>query len=411
MSQYYNSYPGNYNQGYAQETTPGLKALKNSFGSTIYLIACITFSLTLVLAFVEMFVPAANPLGAILMAVQQYASQMGVDMPSGFNLPALVSGGGIVGGIISMIPSILICLGMWLIYAASKKATVPASTAGFSILQTMNIIAVVGMCFSTLIVVIAGIIGLVGVGRLSSELSSYGYSSVSPTLILAIALLLAIIVLVFAIIYYVKTAAIYSISKDILRYNRSSRRVSMFVIVINFIGLVFTVISLIVSLAGASVLAAYAPVAGASTLVTVISSVASFLASLFQTLTFVKARNEFSALSTQGGSAGYQSYNFETGAYNTGSYNTGSYNTNTFNTGSYNTANYQTQNYQTGNYQQQTYQQPDAYQQQTYQQPDAYQQQTYQQADAYQQQTYQQTYQQADAYQQQTYQQDNYQQQ
>lgn len=407
MSQYYNSYPGNFNQGIGQETTPGLKALQNSFGSVVYLIACIAFSLSLIFAFIELFVPSVSSLGGIINLIQSYAYQYGLDMPDMSELAAIGTGS-IVGGIIGMIPTILICLGMWLIFVSAKKATVPASTAGYSILQVMNIISVVLMCLSTLLIVIVGIIGLVAVGRYSSYYSYFGYSGPSPTLILAIVLLLGILIMVFAIIYYVKVAAVYGISKDILRYNRSSRKVSMFVIVINFIGIFFSIISLIVSLTGLSALAMYG-IGFAHNWVSTLSSLLSIVVSLFTTLTFIKARSEFSALSQQGG-ASYQSYNYETGAYNTGSYNTGAYQN--FNTGAY-----QTQNYQQPNTFQQ-FQQPqqpayqDPYQQQPYaQNPDPFQAQPYGQ-DAYQQPYQQDAYQQPygqDAYQQ-PYQQDAYQQ-
>lgn len=318
MSQYYNSYPGAYNQNYQQGPTPGLKALKNSFGSPLYLIATIAFTLTLVLSLVQAFVPSASMLGSLVSLIQQYASQFGVPIPDEFgSITALMSGSSIAGTIIGMIPSILIALGMWLIYSSAKKASIPASTAGYSILQVMNIISMVLMCIAALMLVIFGIIGLVALNSLSGY---YGGSSSGTMAVAAICLLVSIVIMVFVIIYFAKVAAIYSISKDVLRYNRSAKKISMFVIVINFIGLFFSAISTVGTLVSAS---AMIVLPSSYILMTVLSAVATFVASLLQTLTFVRARQEFAALAENKGAAGYQSYNFETGAYNTGSFNTG----------------------------------------------------------------------------------------
>ena len=205
--------------------------------------------------------------------------------------------------------------------------------------------------------------------------------------IAAIALLVSIVIMVFVIIYYAKLAAIYGISKDVLRYSRSSKKVSMFVIVINFIGLFFTAISTVSSLVSASALMA---LPGSFVLITVLSAVVTFLASLFQTLTFVRARQEFAALSETKGAAGYQSYNFETGAYNTGSFSTSKIPQVGYQQPSqpqYRAPQapqqyQQYQQYQQPNYQQ--YQQPQA----SYQQPN-YQQYQQPQAPSYQQQAFQ----------------------
>ena len=318
MSQYYNSYPGAYNQNYQQGPTPGLKALKNSFGSTFYLIATIAYTLTLVVSLVQAFIPSASMLGSAMALIQQYAAQFGVPIPDQLgDITSMLSGTSIAGTIIGMIPSILIALGMWLLYSSAKKAQAPASTAGYSILQVMNVISLVLMCILTLIIVIFGIIALVGLNSLSGY---YGSSSSGTMAVAAIALLVSIVIMIFVIIYFAKLAAIYGISKDVLRYNRSSKKISMFVIVINFIGLFFTAISTVASLVSASAMM-FLP--GSYVLMTILSAVAAFAASLFQTLTFVRARQEFSALTENKGAAGYQSYNFETGAYNTGSFNTG----------------------------------------------------------------------------------------
>ena len=121
MSQYYNSYPGAYNQN-QQSSTPGLEALKNSFGSTFYLIATIAFTLTLVFSLLQAFVPSASMAGSIIALVQQYAGQFGVPIPDEFGqITSMLSGTTIAGTIIGMIPSILIALGMWLIFVSAKK--------------------------------------------------------------------------------------------------------------------------------------------------------------------------------------------------------------------------------------------------------------------------------------------------
>lgn len=385
MSQYYNSYPGAYNQN-QQSSTPGLEALKNSFGSTFYLIATIAFTLTLVFSLLQAFVPSASMAGSIIALVQQYAGQFGVPIPDEFGqITSMLSGTTIAGTIIGMIPSILIALGMWLIFVSAKKAAVPSSTAGYSILQVLNIISMVLMCIATLVLIIFGIIALVGLNSLSGY---YGSGSSSGTMaIAAIALLVSIVIMVFVIIYYAKLAAIYGISKDVLRYSRSSKKVSMFVIVINFIGLFFTAISTVSSLVSASALMV---LPGSFVLITVLSAVVTFLASLFQTLTFVRARQEFAALSETKGAAGYQSYNFETGAYNTGSFSTSKIPQVGYQQPSqpqYRAPQapqqyQQYQQYQQPNYQQ--YQQPQA----SYQQPN-YQQYQQPQAPSYQQQAFQ----------------------
>ncbi|MBO6159850.1 MAG: hypothetical protein J6P72_11425 [Firmicutes bacterium] len=412
MSQYYNT--AAYPNAYQQSPTPGQKALKNSFGGTLYLIATILFTVTLVIELVSSFLPGTSIAGTVMNLLQTYSYQMGVDIPSEVYdvLPRLL-GTSFFSTLIGMIPSILVCLGMWLLWASARAAKMPSSTAGYTILQVMAIISLVGACLGTLLVLVVGVIGLIGISAAGSYMSSYGssVSTAAPTTVLIIVLLIALIVMVLVIIYHAKLASIYSTCKDVLSLNRAGKKISMYVIVFNFISIFFSIIGSISTIA---LTTSIAMLGGGFLVLSGISTILGILVTLFETLTFVKARGEFASLQAPVAAAGYGSYNFETGAYNTGSYQTAGYQA-PYQTGSYNTQNQNTGYQQNANayqqqnaaYSQNAYQQP-SYDQNAYQQPsydqNAYQQPSYDQ-NAYQQPSYDQN-----AYQQPSYDQNAYQQ-
>lgn len=263
-------------QGYYQQPQQQTRkniALKKSFGGGLYLIAVILNTLILVLSIVSIFAPAAS----LEMILQQFGSQFGlsqseineaIGMMSNFYWIIRAS------AITACILPALSVLGMWLIWGNSKKEDLPVGTAGFTILKILVILDLIGVCMIGIVILIAMIPAIVG----GSALDQYLDINVSATALIILFFVIMIAALVLVIIYYAKLLGIYTAAKDIGRLGVTSAKVSMFVIVINFLGLIFQLISIAVSLLTLDFLGAG-------------SNLFGLLAVLFETIVFIKFRN------------------------------------------------------------------------------------------------------------------------
>ena len=258
-----------------QQSRPNI-ALKKSFGSGLYLMVAIFNTLIFALAVVNIFMPLAS----IEMILQQFApqlSELGISqseinealrMMSSFNWVLQLS------NITACIFPFLTVLAMWLIWGNSRKQNLPVGTAGFTILKIIAILDLIGVCLIGILTLIMMVPAIVGGSALDQALDL----GVSATLLIIILFVILIAAIVLIIIYYAKLLAIYTAAKDIGRLGVTTAKVSMFVIVINFIGLIFQ----LVGVAGNVITLNFM---GAG------SSLLALLSTLFMTIVFVKFRN------------------------------------------------------------------------------------------------------------------------
>ncbi len=263
-------------QGYYQQPQQQSRqniALKKSFGSGLYLFVAILNTLVLALAVVNIFMPAAS----LELLLQQLGPQLGLsssdinDFLRTFgDLSILMR----ISNITACILPAISVLAMWLIWGNSKKDTLPVGTAGFTILKVLVILDLIGVCLIGIVVLIAMIPAIVGGSALDQVLDI----EVSATVLIILLFVILIAALVLVIIYYAKLLGIYTAAKDVGRIGVTTAKVSMFVVVINFLSLIFQLVSIAGSLLTLNFLGAGSAFLG-------------FLATLFVTIVFIKFRN------------------------------------------------------------------------------------------------------------------------
>ncbi len=344
---------------------PAVAAVKKTGGSVLFLIATITYTVLLLLSLISAFMPTAAPYADLLYEITGDYSV--------YYANSAASAGSIVGALIGSIPTILLTAGLWMIFGASKTKNPRVSTGGFTMINVVEIFMLVLVSIALAVVCIVMLVGALAVHETMSYASYWGFGGgsavgVATTAFIAIFVFL-ILFCVLAIIYYAKLVGSIRVIKKAANGIVAGRKISLFVIVINFIMIGFSVIGLIANLMFFNFL-------------TLFSNLLSIAFQVLITIALIQMRGHLNRIAsenamnnTMGGTGAYTDYN--TGAYE--NYNTGSYNN--FNTGSVPPVQPQAPQQgqpqqfgqQTGGYQ---YQQPQG---QQYGQPQQYQQQAPQQ--------------------------------
>ncbi len=349
---------------------PAVAAVKKTGGSALFLIATITYTVMLLLSLISAFMPTAVPYADLLYEITGDYSV--------YYANSAASAGSIVGALIGAILTILIAVGLWMIYGASKSRKPRVSTGGFTMVNVIEIIFLVLISIALAIVCIIMVVGALAVHETmsyASSLSYYGFGgaeSVVGVASTAFIVIFAFVILfcVLAIIYYAKLIGSIRVIKKAANGIVAGRKISLFVIVINFILIGFSVIGLIGNLIFFSFLS-------------FLSSLLAITFNVLITIALIQMRGKLNRIvmenamnNTMGGTGAYADYN--TGAYE--NYNTGSYNN--FNTGTVPPVQPQAPQYEQPQAQQygqpqqgQPYGQPQQFGQQTggyqYQQPQA----------------------------------------
>lgn len=192
----------------------------------------------------------------VLMSLFQGGAQLDIIASELSGTVANVSGSALVVGIVSQIPNILICIGMWLVYiSALKNKPGEISTTGITIIKVLVIIAFVIFCIAAAI----GVIGMLGLGSGSfalfsnvPELDLDMERAVGAATIVVVVILAIILVLV--ILFFVKVLSTLKWTKAQLRNEESKKSPSMYVAVLLFIAAVLSLISIAAAAGMASLL-------------------------------------------------------------------------------------------------------------------------------------------------------------
>ena len=235
--------------GYAPmpTTSAAVRSVKQTGGSIVFLLATITYTLLVLLKLISAFVP--NPAFSQLMYSLAQLDYELYDMIPTINSVSSIS------TLIAMIPSFLACIGFWLVFSASKNQKNPLmSTAGVSMVQAVLIIRLILL---SLVVVLVAIVMVPLSIALSEMMSYYSYSSgdgsIAAIVVIVVCVLL-ILISVLAIIYYAKAIGTASRIKKAASGILPLKKISMYVIVLNFMYVVIAVLALFISLASFSLL-------------------------------------------------------------------------------------------------------------------------------------------------------------
>ncbi|MBR6684061.1 MAG: hypothetical protein IKL38_06940 [Firmicutes bacterium] len=349
---------------------PAVAAVKKTGGSALFLIATITYTIIVLLSLISAFMPSSLTTYADLLYEITYDVSV-------YDTIYAMDSGSVIGALIGSIPGILIAVAFWMIYGACKSKKPRVSTGGFTMINVFQIINLVLMSILlALVCVLMVIFAFLAYELNSSEM--YGFAALAgvATTIYIFALIFIVLILVLSIIYYAKLVGTVRVIKKAANGIVSGNKISMFVIVINFILIGFSVIGLIGNLIAFS----FMPF---------LINLLTITFNILITIALIQMRGKLNQIVLDNTMNATGSY-YNTGAYE--NYNTGSYNN--FNTGSVPPVQPQYQQPQAPQYGQ-----PQQYQQQApqYGQPQQYQQQApqYGQPQQYQQQAPQQNQQQA----------------
>lgn len=296
---------------------PAVAAVKKTGGSALFLIATITYTLIVLLSLISAFVPSTLSTYADLLYEITYDYEV-YEVMSAFNT------GSVIGAIIGSIPGILIATAFWMIFGACKAKKPRVSTGGFTMINVFQIINLVLMCIALAIVCILLVVAALAVYEANSYYSgwsAYGYSGAESVLGMAgtavlIVFAVLILILVMAIIYYSKLVGSIRVIKKAANGVVAGKNISMYVIVINFITIGFSVIGLIGNLIAFNFL-------------TFLTNLLTITFNILVTIALIQMRGKLNQIKLDNAMNQTGSY-YNTGAYE--NYNTGAYNN--FNTGS-----------------------------------------------------------------------------
>ncbi|MCL2772401.1 MAG: zinc ribbon domain-containing protein [Oscillospiraceae bacterium] len=232
-NQYGNQPPISYSQMMA--SNPVIKLIRQIGASPLFLAAVILFSVTVLLKLINIFIPAADV------------------SP---NINHTIGGINSFSAFVSSIGPVVICIGMWVQYAACKDvSTGHIKISGLSAIRVMNIINFVLYCILLALAFLGSLIILVSGSAIESTIEEYAGDAGArfnfagiATGIIGIGLLIGVIIFgVFLILYYVKLLSTIKSIMTTASTGKPETKISMFVIVMNFILAVVSFVGLSIS--------------------------------------------------------------------------------------------------------------------------------------------------------------------
>lgn len=237
-------------------TTPALAVLKKALSSGLFLAVAILYTLVILFNLVYTMIPrdytdmleqyeGLYTEEEIQYVIDTFQYDIGMDLEhmSTFN----------IGTLIGMIPSILVCIGLWMLYVNAKATDGrPMRTTGLTLFKTSTIITLVCMCvlLGLLIVVFILVFALLGVaGESIAGADTMDAAAMSVVLaVFVVCLIVLVAVMIFLIFYYVKALKTFKAVKYTMLTGQPNDQVSMFLIVMMFIGAGFSALSGLTSL-------------------------------------------------------------------------------------------------------------------------------------------------------------------
>ena len=247
-------YQPQYQPTYAvQPLSPAIGVLKRIAASPLFLVATILTTLGVLLRFISSLTGGID-IASIMNALYQngvigYWDYMEfLDTYRYSEIYPLINGLNILSTLISLVPIILVAIGLWLIFGAgASKSRADFSTTGLTMVKVINIINLVFECIGYGIGMIAVVVMMIGVSAASSYASSYssyygyGYDYAETAVgvsigVIAICAVILIAVAVFRIIWYVKINKSINAATVTARTGNGNMNASTYVGVFCFIG-------------------------------------------------------------------------------------------------------------------------------------------------------------------------------
>lgn len=150
--------------------------------------------------------------------------------------------------IISMLPGILIALGLWITFfsCATRKPT--ANASGLTLIFVVSLVQMVFTCLALLAAMIPLVWAYTGADALADRLF-FGDSDLVETITLTVGILL-LVIFAFALVYYIKLCTTISNIRSALKTGVPNRKASRFVAIMCYISGGFLILSGVFSLLG-----------------------------------------------------------------------------------------------------------------------------------------------------------------
>ena len=244
-----------YNQpamSYSQmmSSNPVIKLIRQIGTSQLFFIAVILFSVSVLIQAINIFVPSADITSNLNTILSDYSDNGTTDFPVNEAMRTF-------SGLIALIGPVIICIGMWLQYTACKDTSGGIiKTSGLSMIRVMTIINFVLYCIilalaflGSLILIASGSMIETTMTDMFGETINYGGMNfdISGMMgIIGVAFVIAVIIVgIFLILYFVKLISTIKSILTTASTGKPETKISMFVIVINFIIAFLLVLSLI----------------------------------------------------------------------------------------------------------------------------------------------------------------------
>ncbi len=214
---------------------PAIEVVKSAGRSVPFLIATICVTLSVLFTFLNAGLTGLSMRKLVLEGVSASEQPMFIAV---YNISFIVTVA------LAMLPMILMFVGMWVIVADSRKNT--PTMKGLGACRAAIIIWNVCLWIALVFTVILGIASIALLAAYAEELSYYleidsaGMVIVFAAIIFAVLLIYEILVLV----YFAKMLKTTRVVKDIVMYGFSKKKVSVYLIVINFLLILGTFFSL-----------------------------------------------------------------------------------------------------------------------------------------------------------------------
>lgn len=236
---------------------PVVEAVRSVAASPLFLVAVIFFTVALVFSVLAS--------GESASATYDMLNEMFMDMDVDYVIPSyagsVLSSGAIIGGIIGAIPTILVAVGLWMVYAAAKKDEPGISTGGLTLLWVMQIISLVGVCVLAGLLALVLLLALLVGGVAAADIPDA--ESTAALIVIGIGGLIIAGLMALVIVYRVKVMKMVNTVRQTLMTGVPSDKISMFVVVFCFISGGFSVISGLSSLLFATYMTALSTLASA----------------------------------------------------------------------------------------------------------------------------------------------------
>ena len=227
-----------------QQENPVIATIRRVAGSPLFLIAAIVVSLHFVLNIVNRWMPidligmVNNLVGYFDAVIPGIGAQMMKDIePALTEIKAAQASLSLIS-MLGMIMPALTVAALWMTYGSAKRADGP-KTAGLTMLQVLQILAVIGMSFMILLSVALGGLLIVSVQALLNQLVYYGVIanelSAGITVGVVVLAVLLLVASVFSLIYTAKVLSTVVGVKRAIRTGMVMKKASGFVAVVNLL--------------------------------------------------------------------------------------------------------------------------------------------------------------------------------